>query len=878
MPLWRMARARSLLVLGFLGVIGGLALLVASVYTDLLWFQEVGQEEVFWTTLKWKVLSTATVGLGTTCFLLLNFAIAERVMAGAGAARLRSPVAAIWPYRRLIYPVVAVACGLLSIEMRPEGWWQLVTLWVNRGDFGVTDPLFERDVGFFVFSLPLYQEVANWLLATLVMSAVASVAAYVVAGGAQLSRPRLASRAARAHLLGLAALLLLLIAFRLRLEQFLLELPEAGAEVSGATYTDVHVALPVLRLLTAVALVGALLCLYAGWRRVPLLPAIALTVLAAVALVGRGGVTSVIERFDVQPQELSRERPYLTDAIESTRRAFALDRVDVRLSSGSGELSAAEIDENRLTVENVPLWDPTVLKPAMNELQSIGRYYGFTSTTVDRYRVDGEPRLMTVGARELDLRDLGPEFRTWANERFAYTHGYGVVAAEAGDVNRDGYPSFAQREFGARNPLELRQPRIYFGERPGSDPAYLIAPSGRGEIEQPISGTEAPDYEYDGDGGIALNPLRQAAFALRFGDPKLLLSETVTDESRIVLHRDVRERVQALAPFLDWDSRPQTVVVDGQLKFLLHGYTTSSTYPYSALVRMGGSRVNYARDAAHAVVDAFTGDVDIYAAAPEDPILHAWQSAYPGLFLPAASMPREIEKHLRYPEPLFDAQAAAYATHHATDATGFWNGADAWKPAHEFAGPAETVGEIQFPDPRKGLSDEDREKLGGGEDWRMRPSYLFARLPGDTRERLMLTTSFSPAGRENLVAYLAGSIDRNGRPQLTAVSLPRDELTPGPTQATREILASPAVNQRIELLNRESRDLGEASVNRTILGVPRLVPIADAFVYVQPIYVASAGSGVPRLQLVTVYTNGRVGYGQDLVTALRRTVSAESPT
>ena len=874
---WRMARARSLLALGFVGVIGGMAWFVARVYTDLLWFQEVGQEALFWTTLKWQLLAYGVVGLGTTCFLLLNFAIAERLMEREGVARFRSPAAAIWPYRKLIYPLAAIAGGLLSIELLPDGWWQLLTLWVNRGDFGVSDPLFNRDIGFFVFSLPLYQEVANWLLATLVMAAAASVGAYVVAGGVQVSSPRLASRAARAHLLALAALLLVVIGWRLRLEQFLLELPGQGAEVPGATYTDVHVGLPTLRLLMALSLVGAGLCLYAAWRRVPLLPVIAVTVLATVAIVGRSGLTSVIEYFEVQPQALSRERPYVKHAIESTRRAFELDRISVRPASGSGELSAAEIDENRLTLENVPLWDSSVLKPAMNELQAIGRYYSFPSTTVDRYTVGGKTQVMTVAARELDLRDLGSDFRSWAGEHFAYTHGYGVVSARAGQVDADHYPSFAGREFGSHNPLQVRQPRLYFGERAGREPPYVIAPSSRGEVEQPESGSESPGYHYDGSAGIPLNPLREVAFALRFGDPKLLLSETVTEDSRIVLHRDVSERVQALAPFLDWDSDPQTAVIDGQVKFLLHGYTTSTTYPYSASIEMRGDEVNYVREAAHAVVDAFTGRVDIYVANPEDPILHAWQGAYPSLFLPASQMPRGVREHLRYPERLFAAQADAYKTFHATNATGFWNGADAWRPARQFAGPAESVGEIQFPNPKRHLDeDERREGNVSPGSWKTEPGYVFARLPGDAQERFMLTTSFTPAGRENLVAYLAGSIDRDGRPELTALSLPRDQLTRGPTQATREILASQQVGRRLALLNRESRDLGASSVSRTTLGVPRLVPIADALVHVQPIYVSAGGGGVPRLRLVTVFANGRVGYGHDLVTALKRTLPAAS--
>jgi uncharacterized membrane protein (UPF0182 family) len=528
-------------------------------------------------------------------------------------------------------------------------------------------------------------------------------------------------------------------------------------------------------------------------------------------------------------------------------------------------LSAADIAGNRQALENVPLWDSRVLRPAMNESQSIGGYYGFPSTTVDRYSVDGAPLVMTVAPRGLDLEHLAPAARTWANTHFAYTHGHGVVAVRGGQTDANRYPSFAQREFGAGpNPLRLTEPRIYFGERSRLDPPYVVVNSRRGEIEKPALGSTPPTYHYGGDGGVALSdPLRRAAFAVRFRDLELLLTETVTARSRIVVHRDARERLEMLAPFLHWDVRPQSVVSGGRVQFLFHGYTTSRTYPNAAPVRLAEGRVNYLRASALAVVDAFDGRVRLFAADRSDPILRAWGGVYPGLFEPLSRMPQSMRVHLRYPRRLFDAQAEVYATFHAGDATGFWNGADAWQPARELAGSVEDAGEIHFPDPR-------REAVA-------RSAYLLARLPGDRRERFLLTRSFTPRGRQNLAGHLAGSVDLSGRLRLTALSLPRDRLITGPTQATRQILASPGVDARLQILNRESRDLGRNSINRTVLGAPRLVPVGASLVHVQPIYVTAGGSGFPRLQLVTAYANGRVGYGRDLVTALRRVVRRTAP-
>jgi uncharacterized protein len=346
-----------------------------------------------------------------------------------------------------------------------------------------------------------------------------------------------------------------------------------------------------------------------------------------------------------------------------------------------------------------------------------------------------------------------------------------------------------------------------------------------------------------------------------------------------VLHRDAHNRLETLAPFLRWDADPGTAVIDGRVKFLFHGYTTSSHYPYSAPVSVGRSRINYMRDAAQASVDAFSGRVSIYAADPSDPILRAWQGAYPSLFQPASQLPRQLHAHLRYPGQLFAAQVRAYTTYHVHDATPFWTAEDAWQPPLQLAGPVETAGEIHFPDPEASVdANQQREQGAGPESWQMQPAYQLSRLPGDARERFMLVTPFTPRGRQNLAGYLAGSLDQRGNPRLTLLSLPRDRLTIGPTQATRRILASPGVNRQLDLLNKESRDLGKNAVSRTVLGVPRAVPIGNSMLYVQPFYLISGDNGIPRLQLVAVHVNGRVGYGRDLMAALQMVVGPNTST
>jgi len=876
--LWRTPRSRSLLLMAIVGAVVGVILLAARIYTDVLWFNEIDQVDVYWTTLRWKVLDAAGVGLGTACFVLLNLAAVERAMARVPAPEDDGTVASqLWRNRPVLRPMVALACGALAVVLRPGDAWQVLLLWTKRSEFGVADPLFHRDVGFFVFSLPLYQEIARWLLATVVMGAVVSLAAYAAAGAFRTERRRVALRAARRHLLLLSAVLLMVVAWRLRLEQYALALPHDPV-APGATYTDVTVRLPALRVLAIVAEVAAGVCLYGCVARVPIVAPVVLALAAVLAFGAQSDLPELVHRFTVAPQSLSRERPHVAHAIAFTRRAYGLDRLHAETVPVRSELSSADLARARQTVQNVPLWDEEVLRPAMNELQAIGRYYGFPSVSVDRYTIHGKPRAMSLGARQVSLRRLGPDDRSWASDRFAYTHGYGVVAVRGGEADDGRYPRFSQRAFRSRaNPLRLRQPRVFFGEQPASNPPYVVLNSRRAEVDEPIPGDRAPEYHYEGGGGIAFSdPLRRFAFAARFKDLDLLLSETVTDRSRILLHRNVADRLRTVAPFLRWDDRAQTAVVDGRVQFLFDGYTTSASYPYSAPVKLGRDTVNYVHAAVRAAVDAYSGRVTIYADS-DDPILHAWRAVYPDLIAPSSRMPREMRAHLRYPKQLFEAQADAYQRYHAEDPTAFWNGSDAWERALQIAGPVEQAGEIHFPNPAQHVdADERNGRKVTPRRWQMEPAYGLARLPGDRRERFMVTVPFTPSGRENLVGYLAGTLDARGRPQLTVMSLPRDRLTVGPTQVTRRILSSSGVVRRLRLLNRESRDLGKSGVSRTILGAPRVVPIAGTLVHVQALFLTAGGEGVPRLQLVTVYANGRIGYGRDLATALRRSVRRSS--
>ena len=581
-----------------LGMAAVLARIAAHLETEAMWFHELGQDRVFWTLFVGRWLAGSLTGLGTTAVLLVNFWFAERTAPAEG--RLPGGRRASKRLRRILLSaqlVISAGAGLAVSRAVVLADWQHMLLWLHRRDFGVTDPLFHKDVGFFVFSLPLYENVARWLIMTTAIALACAFATHAATGAIRTKpAPISATRAAHAHVLGLGALLLALVAWQHRLSQFALELPRPGETVPGAGYTAVHIELAWLQVLVVVTLAAAAMLAFAAVRRSWSVPAVAVAMIAVAELVNPAVLPSVVQRFVVEPQTLSRERPYLAHTLALTRRAYGLDRVADLPVPANAAISNGELRANRDVIQNIQLWDTAVLRPEIAQQQAIGSYYGFPKITVDRYQRGGKAEGMIVAERELDLSRLDPSGRTWANDKLAYTHGFGLVAVPAGDAGVDdqGKPRFVTSEFGAgRPPAELREPRVYFGVQPRRAQPWVIVRSRRKEVEKPLPGdSRQPEYHYSGGAGISMSsPLRRALFALRFGDLNLLLSETLGAHPRILLHRDVGERLRSLAPFLHFERRPEVIVVGGRIMFLAHGYTTSDSYPYAARIRaLGGTR------------------------------------------------------------------------------------------------------------------------------------------------------------------------------------------------------------------------------------------------------------------------------------------------
>jgi uncharacterized membrane protein (UPF0182 family) len=859
-------RERATVIVVFVGLPLLVAFAAARILPDVLWFKELGHVGVFTRIQLAKVELFIIAGAVAALVLGANFAIA--------LSRVELP-------RTAAVTVAAAAVSLITASFfasSATGHWQAFLLWSHPQSFGVTDPMYGKDVGYFVFSYPFELAVAGKLLLLVAVAAV--YAAFVYRAGDALSvRPLRAGYAAQVHLGAVAAVFLLVVAWRLRLERYALELaqpsPQNGRSFAGADYADAHVRSPLLAAGSILAVVLAVACVVAphhartNRRRARLLVAVPAGLALAVAVAG-GVAPALVQRFIVAPSQLSREQPYLTRSIVATRTALGLDAIGVHAYAPVGALGATDVSHARSRLANVQVWDTSVLLARARQLVADTPYYRPEQPTLDVVRVDGRRTLTVASARELDLRPVGRSARDWGNERLAYTHGLGQVRFSATDIEPNRQPRVLDAG------LERREPRIYFGNLPhvrarprrargpktftvprtAASP-WVVAPTGRPEVDVPGAGTT---YHYGGTGGVALSSwLRRAAFALELSSKQLLLSHTITPQSRVLLHQDVRDRLRTLAPFVQWDAHPAALTANGHIVFVVDGYTTSDSYPDAERVDLGGARVNYARASVRATVDAFSGHVDLYLTDRPDPIARAWNATFPTLFRPEDEMPGALRERLRYPRDLFATQATAYERFHTTQPAQFASGADAWSRPIALAGGIEVAGGVDFDQ-----SDEDDLRLT------MRPGYEFAPPPGHRRSLLLLETYYSPRRAQNLVATLSGWVGEDGRVRLAARSLSRDRVTLGPAQVSRHVFGTPRVSNLLGLSNLEVTDLNKSSLDSVILGRPHLLFLPDGTMQIQSLYEGSRGPGAARLIGVTAYFNGRAGLGSDVQGAVRQ--------
>ncbi|MPZ73878.1 MAG: UPF0182 family protein [Nitriliruptorales bacterium] len=845
-----------------------LASRIATFYTDVLWFDRIGFVGVLWRQLGAQLAVGTVSALVVTAVLVGNLLLARRL-----APPYRIPTAqeaVVERYRELVVPFarpvligIGVLVGVLT-GLTMAANWETVLLWLNGGDFGRDDPHFGRDIGWFVFSLPLYRLLNSSLSTILTFTLLLTAAAHYLFGGIRPQAPaQRVTPAANVHLSLLLAVFVGLRGWGFWLNQYLLSYSERG-QVTGLSYTDVNAQLPAYRLLVIIAAVCVVLFLLNVRYRNYLLPGAGVGILLVAAIVLSGVYPAIVQRLQVAPQELPRERGFISRNLEETRYAFGIaDVVSSPFAAGSA-LTEPEVRDNARTMESIRLWDPATLQNTYRQLQEFRPYYDFRDVDVDRYAIEDGVQQVMISVREISERDLPSEAQTWQNERLVYTHGYGLVSSDVSTAGNDGQPVFFVRNIPPEGveQLAIDNPRIYFGENP---PEYSIVQTTEQELDFPVEGGPPATHVYEGADGVGVGgPLRRLAFGLRYGEPNFVLSNLITPDSRILFRRNIRDRVSAVAPYLELDHDPYPVAVDGRIKWIIDAYTTTDMVPYSERVDMGlltpaerpvletvqqadGTLVlqerlaevpgiegtaNYIRNSVKAVIDAYDGTVTLYAV-DDDPILQAWGRVFPGTVTDLEDASDDLRRHFRYPEDMFRIQSGLFRTYHIPDADEFYSKEDAWNIPRDAAHAANQ---------QTGTAAQGTRS--------MRPYYLLMRLPGEESEEFALIQPFTPAERRNLIGWLAGRSDGENYGQLRAYVMPPNRTVFGPEQIQARIDQDDTVSQQITLWNQ--------SGSRVIYGNLLVIPVGDSLLYAQPLFLRAEQSEIPELRKVVLVFGDQV--------------------
>jgi hypothetical protein len=812
-----------------------------ELYTDWLWFDEVGFPGVFGTIVSTKVLLGAGAGALAFLALYLNLLAAPR---GHGPSIELDgeddlPQIPSWSlvepfYRRFLLP----ACLLIAFMLSGQGTaqWETMIRFRSGGAFGVADPLFGRDVGFYVFTYPLLLGVFQFLTLILSVTLAAAVAVYVLSRGVRLTqRGLVVTPWAKGHLLGLTAALLVVKAWGYSLDAFGL-LFSAGGASFGASYADVNARLPALYVMIGVAGLAAVLCLLQMTRSGMRLAFAGVALWVAGGLIGLTVYPAIVQRFRVAPNEIVAERPYIERTIAATNRAYGLDRIESRPFPAEENLTAAVLRRNDTTIKNIRLWEHRPALDSYGQLQEIRTYYKFVDVDNDRYTMDGELRQLMLSVRELSHAHLPS--RIWINEHLVYTHGYGAVVGPVNRVTREGLPEFFVKDIPpvATGPLKVTKPEIYYGELAN---AYVLVKMRAPELNYP-AGDQNVYTRYAGTGGVAIGSWwRRIAFAARFAEIKILLSDDFTADSRILYHRQVAERVQKIAPFLRVDRDPYPVVTaDGRIVWLVDAYATTDHFPYSQPTAGVG---NYIRNPVKATVDAYDGTVAFYVVEPGEPLIAAFARAFPGLFRPFSAMPEDLRAHIRYPQDLFGIQARMYAQYHMLDPQVFYNREDLW-----------TV----------------PVRKTEGRETEMEPYYTIMRLPAEKREEFILLLPFTPVRRDNMIAWLAARSDPPHYGKLVLFEFPKGKLVFGPRQVDARIDQDAFISQQLSLW-------GQAG-SQVIRGGLLAIPIEESLLYVQPLYLAAERGRLPELKRVVAAYGNRIAMDETLEASLQQLFGARA--
>ncbi|MBS1849081.1 MAG: UPF0182 family protein [Actinobacteria bacterium] len=840
---------------------------LASFFIDYLWFAAQHRTGVWGAVLGAKVVLAALFIAVAFVIVFVNLWLADRTAGEYSLLTNEDPVVLrfheVFGHRRRSLRVLFALVLALIMGGGAASQWKDWILFTHAVPFGRTDATFGRDIGFYVFRLPFIEFLVSWLFATLVLALLATLVADYFNGGILVQGPpgmHLSDRAAqrvKVHASVLLALLALVKTADYWFARFGLVFSTRGT-VDGALFTDSKIELKAINLLLVISIFACVLFVVNIWRRGWRLPIMAVGLWAVVSILGAVAVPALVQRFSVQPAEESKERPYLVHNIAATRAAFGIDDVHVTAFANSGNLDAQTLNANTVTVQNVRLWDPAVMNEVFTKLQGIRSFYRVPEPDIDRYRIDGRLTQVLTAGRDIDASSL-PQ-NSWVARTLSYTHGYGNIMAPT-NASDSGQPVFTNKDIPVVSKgtgTEVTQPATYFGEGLSG---YVIANSRTREIYYIDAAGKTKFSRYTGSGGIRLGSgvggfLRRAAVAMRFADINPLISSNIDRNSKLLMYRDVRERVHTLAPFLDFDDDPYMVVrSDGRLQYIIDAYTTTSNYPNSQraitsdLSPTSGlnRRFNYVRNSVKAVVDAYDGTVTLYEVDPSDPIVRAYAKAFPGLFTPKSKIPADLAAHFRYPEDLFKVQTRMYGRYHLTDPSAFYTQENAWDVSADPNKAGISTGSVP------GAVDANGNPIGAGAV-PMDPYYLLMRLPGSTEESFLILRPFVPkqAGAPNkqvLTGFMTAQSDPNDYGRLDLFQLPANNLPSGPYNVAAQMMQDRKVSSIQTLLcNAGSSGGGSECEYGNLL----VIPIDQSLLYVRPWYVKSSGNSLPELQQVIV--------------------------
>jgi uncharacterized membrane protein (UPF0182 family) len=840
-----------LLLIGAAAIIV-VALIVLSVtdglLVDLLWFTSLGYRRVFTITLLAEVAIFLCVWLVTFVAIAVSGLVALRLSHDRERLRVvrRSEQVTEVNLPELIrslgdrvpWRAIVVGFAALLAVFAAQGEaasWDVYLKAFSGVPFGVKDPAFGRDIGFFIFQLPFWQELRDLFLMILVLTVAVTAAVYWARGEIDFREsPPHISRACAAHGSLLLGLFFLQRAMSYWLARFELTLHSNGV-VFGLRYVDEVLWKPGLWVLVALSVVAAGISMANVGERGLRLP-VAAAVVVFVPSIIMSLLQPVIERLWVKPDELRIEEPYLRRNIELTRRAYGIDGVDVKPFMGVGRLTPATLAQDSTTIQNIRLWDPRPLIATYQQLQEIRLYYTFQDVDIDRYWINNDETEVMLAARELNVDLLPQNAQTWVNRHLKFTHGYGLVMSPVHAKDQEGLPVLYIKNIPPQSSvgIDVTQPGIYYGTLPDN---YVIVNAQSPEFDYPRGNNNVFDF-YKGEGGVPISGLwRRLLFSYYYHDINLLVTQNIVPGSRIMLRRNIADRVARLAPFLSQDHDPYLVVHDGGLDWIIDTYTVSDHYPYSQRNTLG---INYIRNSVKVVVNAYTGRVDFYVSDPEDPIIRTWERIYPGVFKPMTEMPTDLRLHIRYPEDFFLIQAEIYATYHMTDPAVFYNREDLWA----------------FP--KENYSDETTL---------MQPYYVIMRLPGEQKAEYILMLPMVPQGRDNMIAWLAARCDGEDYGHLFEFEFSKDKLFYGPYQIQARINQNPEISQQYSLWNQMG--------SKVILGNLLVIPVEDSLLYVEPLYIRAQNGQLPELKRVLAAYSERTVMGDDLKLTLAALFTGE---